>query len=517
MECNKIKCHITRNGILIETNALRKALGSKYNSLLKKLTIKHVKKIGFNRYETVMELYRIITAPNGKNYLCVSRFSDIMNIFSELHINENTDIKFTNIIKDGLLINIDDEIDLEEHQELCLDYLMQHIYNDLNVKRGLASCIFVMDTGLGKTFTAAGLIQRLKTKTLVIIPNKSNLDGWYDPFKIYLKNVKLGEYHSDKKMDGDVVIMTIDSALTDDFIFIEGKGKDKKILKMSSYQYFSKFGLVIYDEIHNYPTKKQSEIFWRTCFNYGLGLTATPDERMDKMDIVYYKHVGPVINAKEIPGFSDLSEDLKWNGLVKCIEYHGPKEYTERITNSLGWTDTTEMQKQYAKDPYRTKMIIDICLEKIKENRNVFIFALHCDFLDIIYDFLIKVSQKDKIIQFRGGATEETQKIAKNIAQIILTTYSFGKESVSIKRMDTIILAQPMRNRMRQTIGRILRRGGDASITREIIDIRDMCTSLENQFTTRKKIYKEKEFPIEVKVIKYNDINIDNGGSINQE
>ena len=367
-----------------------------------------------------------------------------------------------------------------------------------------------MDTGLGKTFLAVGLIEKIKEKTLIIIPNKANLEGWYDPFKFYLTDVKLGEYHSEKKQDGSVVIMTIDSALSDEFIFTQGKGKNKKIEKYSSYQYFKKFGLVIYDEIHNYPTATQVEIFWRTNFKYGLGLTATPDERADKMDSIYYKHVGSVINAREVPGFLDLAEDLKWKGKVSCIEFYGSPEYTELFKNSLGWTDTTEMQKQFAKDPHRTRMIVNLCLEKVKLGRNVFVFAVHKNFLNGIHELLIEEDKKQNretsIVEFVGGVSLDDKKKAKDEAQIILTTYSFGKEGVSFKKMDTIIFAQPMRNRMRQILGRILRRGGDQEIVRDITDIRDMNTPLENQFSTRKKIYKEKSFPIEVKKISYDDI-----------
>ena len=529
---NKIDCTITKNGIIIDLNNLKNILGdTKYKLLKKDLTVINRKVMGRREYITKMILYKIVIVENDTQYFVVSRFSSIKSLilkYNDVNINFINKIQPGIDISDKFLINesIQSEntvapvadndkdqnkqpkykeyVDLEDHQIICLNYLMDNVYNEQRVKFGSASCIFVMDTGLGKTFTAAALIERLKTKTLIIIPNKSNLDGWRDPFKIYLKNLKLGEYHSDKKEDGDAVMMTIDSALGDEFTF---ERYTKYAKTMPYYEYFKQFGLVIYDEIHNYPTPTQNEIFWRTNFKYGLGLTATPSERADKMDIVYYKHVGKVINAKEIPGFLNYAEELEWKGKITLIEFYGSSKFTETFTNNMGWVNTTEMHKQFSRDPYRTKLIINLIKERMDNGRYIFVFAVHRAFLEELHKNLMADDPK-RIVTFMGGATDENKQIAKNDAQVILTTYSFGKESVSIKRMDTIIFAQPMRNRMRQTIGRILRRGGDASIEREIIDIRDMNTPLKSQYSTRKQIYIEKNFPIEKKEIKYQDITL---------
>lgn len=495
----KLNIIITKNGMLINLEQLK--IAGIHNDIKEKLTITTKKVIGRKSYTKEMLLYKYYIFNNIK-YFAISRFSGIKTIIKNLAPKIN--ISYGNKINEGKSLSFSTTIDLEEHQQICLDYMLSNIYNSSRIKAGSASCIFVMDTGLGKTFTSAALIEKFKTKTLIVIPNKSNLDGWYDPFKIYLKDVILGEYHSDKKIDGDVVIMTIDSALSQNFTFsIPSDINKKEKITIPYNEYFNQFGFIIYDEIHNYPTKSYQEIFWRTNFKYSIGLTATPNERSDEMDIIYYKHVGNIVNANKIPGFLDYAKELKWKGVVNVIEYYSPSEFSEQYYNSMGWTDTTEMQKQFARDTYRNKMIIDIIKEKFSNNRNVFIFAIHRSFLDNIYDAMVKENLPvDKTIKFMGGSTIDDKIKAKEQAQIILTTYSFGKESVSIKRMDTIIFAQPMRNKMRQTIGRILRRGGDASIEREIIDIRDMNTTLKSQFSTRKSIYKEKGFPINYKTIK---------------
>jgi hypothetical protein len=74
--------------------------------------------------------------------------------------------------------------------------------------------------------------------------------------------------------------------------------------------------------------------------------------------------------------------------------------------------------------------------------------------------------------------------------------------------MDCILFATPRRNKMRQTLGRILRRSGDPSIERIIIDICDQDTKMKSQLSTRKSVYKEKGFVMNKKLISYKDITI---------
>jgi superfamily II DNA or RNA helicase len=481
---------------MIEQNTLQKLLGENgLKNLKSKFIFTHINKIGKKIYTKQMISYKILNL-NNNFYLNLPRFCDFDKLFMEIYQKKNPKqdlpkISCANKIISGVSIlssSLEELVDLEEYQEIVVKWLLENIYTEHKIALGTASCIFVMDTGLGKSFIGCKLIEKFKQKTLIVIPNKSNIGGWKSAIEMYLPDLVIGEYHSGCQKDGQVVIMTIDSVIK------------SQIFGKPYYEYLKTFGFVIYDEIHNYPTTTYVEVFWRTCFKYCLGLTATPNERADEMDCVYYKHVGQVVNAKQIPGFQDLIKETLWKGKVDVIEYYGSDEFTKEFRNTNGWIDTTNMLKQFTKDPDRTEIIINLIKQKLSENRNIFVFAVHRDFLEEIYEKLKKVVDESQIIPemttLMGGSTETQHKIAKETAQVILTTYSFGKESISIKRMDTILFAQPIRNRMRQTIGRILRKGGDESIIREIIDIRDMGTSLKSQFSTRKLIYEEKGFTI---------------------
>ena len=94
--------------------------------------------------------------------------------------------------------------------------------------------------------------------------------------------------------------------------------------------------------------------------------------------------------------------------------------------------------------------------------------------------------------------TSDLEELKKNKQSIILTTYKYGSQGISIDKMDAIILCQPRKSDTEQTIGRILRASGNVESERIIIDIIDMCTTLKSQFSFRKKIYQEFNFDLEI-------------------
>lgn len=515
------KCIISHNAILFSFDEFIFIFGKNvFDFLIKKLTISFTQELQSSTIiNKTIKLYRFVLH-NEKKFVNISRFCNLGKILKEKV--PDVKIKYINKINQGLsfkdkLINESQSkyVKLATHQQICFDYLIKNVYNEEKIKKGLSSCVFIMDTGLGKTYLAVSLIEHFGEKTLIIIPNGSILQGWKEALSKYLHMLNVGEYCDSKKKDGDIVLMIINSALSDVFKF--DKNEDNDILYTN---YFKSFGFVIFDEIQNYSTDFRNNIFWRTNFKYCLGLTATPDERLDKMDIIYKSHVGPLIFATKIDEFQKHIQSVEWKGIVNVINYYGPKEYTKNIKNTLGLIDVQKIQKQFVNDPYRVQLILNLIIEKVKENRNVFVFTINRRLIENLYDFLIKLNifkkSDKKIAKFFGGISENEKIETKEFAQVVLATYSFGKEGVSINKMDTIILAQPIRNKMRQIIGRILRYGSDVSIIREIIDIRDMCTSIKNQFSTRKQIYKERKFDIKTKIVKYDTIKLSSKVKINE-
>jgi superfamily II DNA or RNA helicase len=117
---------------------------------------------------------------------------------------------------------------------------------------------------------------------------------------------------------------------------------------------------------------------------------------------------------------------------------------------------------------------------------------------------------KKKIHTLMGGMKDaaEAKRNASQNARIILITFGYGMQSLSISKMDAIVFATPRRNKMRQTLGRILRRSGDPKIRRIIIDFVDESTALRSQLSTRKGVYKEKGFSIEEEECDFSEVDL---------
>jgi type I site-specific restriction endonuclease len=382
-------------------------------------------------------------------------------------------------------------INVSDNQAVVYNHLLNNIFTEQNANNGIGSCVLVMATGMGKTYTSGKLISGLKVPTLIIVPKISILNEWMKMFK-WFDGEPIGRYFTDAKEDGNIVVMTIESALNDEYKFGD------TIIKWD--QYFTKFGLVIYDEVHNYPTNKYKDIFWRTNFKYRLGLTATPDERTDKMDIYYKWHLNTVVHSNQIEGWIS-NEEPKWTGTVIAINYYGPIEYTHKLTNDNGWLSVSKMVKQFSRDIYRNKLITNTIDDMLTRHRNVYIFSEH-------RDYIIDISAKyDSSSIMMGGITDDEFEEAKN-KSVIFITYGYGKEGISIPKMNAIVFAHPRKSKMNQIIGRILRMGGDENISREIVDIIDYKTSLKSQFSQRKEEYTKKGFNIVQKNIKYTELRI---------
>ena len=451
-----------------------------YPKILDRFTVKHVQQISKTRCAThITKLYFV----NG-DWVWIARFA-------ALKYWPNPRV----VIPDPQLLPIDREIllELRKHQQVVAEYLIKEVYNPCKQVRGSAGCVLKMKAGSGKSYLAAELIHRLGYKTLILIPpNGNNSRQFCEVLEKIFPTLSVVEYNGSSKKDGDIVIMLVSSAL------------DTKYFGLSTYEYFSKFGLVIYDEIHGFPSPKRGKVFWRTNTRCVFGMTATPDLRRDGMDPVYKAHIGPLIDAETIPGFT--MEDAEFNGRVEAVMYYGPKEYTKHLTNpSTGLMCSASMEKQFMADPHRNKIIVDRVCELAPTGRNIFIMTNLRDHIDILADLLderkvaaVAPERKNTVVgKLRGQMAIEDIREACETAQIILITYKYGKESLSLDRFDTIIFASPRRSFMEQIVGRIERLGGDQSVERIVIDIVDAKTGKRGSFDDRRDTYKAKGYKIQ--------------------
>lgn len=407
-----------------------------------------------------------------KDRIMIARFAG-MEIFD----------KVKNCLKEPISIDIPEyNMKLKPHQEIIHDYLMENIYTPERIQKGTAGCVATLGTGQGKTFLAMSFIDIFKVKTLIIVPGEPLLIQWRDILTEIFPQNKIGVFYGKKKQDGDIILMVANSAL------------NSKFFNLTPFEYFTQFGFIVFDEIHKYPTPKIGGIFWRTCAPRVLGLTASPNSRRDEFDRVYFEHVGEWVECSKIPGFS--FKGIQFTVEVHSIEYEGPPEYTKKLCGKGSTTTNVPlMVKQFMADPYRTSMIVNLIEYLFKSGRCIYIVSERRDHLVEIHNLLecrgLSADAPELISTVMGGTKEEKLKLTQEKANILLTTYGYGTEGISIDRMDTLLLISPRVSKMDQISGRIKRLGGDNSIVRRIYDIIDWNTTIKNQCYKRRASFRK--------------------------
>lgn len=420
-----------------------------------------------------------------------------------------------NKIEDGQTININYIGKSNSNQINIINYILSKYYNQDNKNLGLCGVTLKLQAGMGKTFCAMDLISKINQKTLIIVPNTYLLKQWYELLTQYFPNNKIGQYYSKKKEDGDIVIGIINSITSNNFTF-----KVKKQIYTYTYEeYFKTFGFIILDESHIYCTNIFKVVYYRFQSTYMLGLSATPNERNDKCDLISHANIGEVLDAITIPNY--VKSDITFTAHVNLVYYNAPDDYVKNHINPI-----TEMIsvpliiEDLVNDQYRNKLILNQLLELFEQKLNVFVFSerrSHLEYLYKEFSTMLKHKYDDDLsvpelnintnLVLYGGSSDDEILQAKQNSKVIFTTYSYSSTGVSINKMNAVILSTPRKSKAKQIIGRIFRLNKENShIKRIIIDIIDNKSVLKNQLYHRMNAYKERESTIEKKIINYNDL-----------
>jgi superfamily II DNA or RNA helicase len=487
--------YVDLRGLYIEYNKLLTKCKNKYtfNSLLNSLTIKE--KPNFGKPKGILLTTR-------KAYIIEKNYYIFPRIQSELFLKYRIIDKIT-YRSVNIPIKINKSIitmPLYDYQEKILQELLTKYTAEQSNKTQF--CYLQMDTGLGKTRLACSLVNELSYATLVVVPTIAIGYQWIDEFNELCPDLTVKFYHNGLDIDSgntDVVIVVINTISKKSTDFVKG------------------FGIMILDEAHEYYTLCNSNVLWLTNTKYVLGLSATPLERPDELDKYVTLHLGKPLYAKNIADIKHAT----FIGKVKCINYYGSYKYTESITTQKGMVSSVLTIGNIIQDPDRINVIVKEIKRLYEKGHGIFVFAEHRNFLDILKGYLTSMSvdypeenssilDEDTTSIIRGGINKEdfqnTRNMTKKGSHIVLTTYGYSRRGISLTEMTAMVLSSPRRNGLRQIIGRILRKGSDETIVREIVDIIDINTMLHSQFYDRKKIYLEKGYPIEyVKIEKEDD------------
>ena len=521
-----------------------------YKKLLKKFIIRYKSPIGTFFIEK-------------KNYIIKNNILLLPRFATEDLLNCKIINNITNSLTEGINVNFFYTGEPTYNQQIVIDYIFNNIYTESNKLKGLCGLTLNMLAGGGKSFLAMNIINKLNLKTLIIVPNTYLLNQWVELLSKFFPNNKIGQYYGKKKEDGDIIVAIINSLVNDEYIFDEvmfnnicdnskcnsiakynfedecnplycTKHKCKNMIKIRNQkvtknyiEFFKEFGFVILDESHIYCTDSFKIVYNRFQSSYMLGLSATPNERNNKCDIISHLNIGKVLKADEIDGYK--KDNTKFNATVTLLKYNGPDEYVNtHINETTKMICVPKIIEDIVNDPYRNQLIIDQLLELFYLKLNIFVFSERRSHLEHLYELFNETIKKKKDIDYDiesnlsvpelninnnivlyGNSSDDDIDTAKNNSNIIFTTYAYSSTGISINRMTALILTTPRRSKSVQIIGRIFRLNDiNNDEERIIIDIIDNKSVLKNQLYERMKAYKDRDCVIQKKEINYNEITL---------
>jgi superfamily II DNA or RNA helicase len=492
-----VKIPITKSGAFINFDQIKtKDLVKSVRKIENYFTIRTLQVLGHYKQT------KRCVVDKTKKRIIVPRFGVFEVLNSKFGLSDYTT---SSCLSDGEDLELKWGAILTENQQLITKYLMDNVYTLERKKCGSAGTILNLEAGQGKSYVAAWLIAQIKKRAIIILHSSSILQQWETVIKnCFGDTVTIGQYHSKKKQDGDIMLCIINSAVSTEFTY---KSVDKKTtITKKPIDFYSQFGLVIMDECHCYANEFNGKVFNIAQTPYMLGLSATPDCNANKFDKLVWWGLGPVLDATTIQGYN--SSQCSFNGVVHKIKYYGPKSHTKLLKNAV--TDMVSVVETIAMicdDAHRNKVVIDCIKACIEKNLFTFVFADRREYLDLLRTMLGEgevVADEAEYIRIVGGAKATDLEKAEQKSKVIFTTYQFMGTGKSIVKMNGLVLATPRKSKMEQYIKRVFRLGSDESIERHIYDIVDYCTPLKSQWSSRGKYYKEEKFTIveeEIKIL----------------
>lgn len=441
-------------------------IGPKKFELIKNKTVA-TKIIQFKGLKYTYNLHRKLKI-SGKDYIQVPR--GIAPIKMSIRTSNETWPEGRAVLSLGL----------HDYQELVVNHSVTALQADQHF-------LLQMDTGLGKSFVAAGLINKIRMKTCMVVYNKILSQQMEDDLRKAFGDTVTISRKKDKP--ADIMIIVINTAI--------------KLPR----EFWATFGLVILDEVHSYCSDTFMEIFWRADFSeYVFGMTATPD-RLDRMETVMYKHLGRPVRAESIYKGLESCRPGNFYGRTVRINYSGPAEFTETVKNKNGIMSPVLMAKQFLNDPHRMTLAAKVLMDLYNAGRDIYVFCQTKDPLRTLRRRIVKSTGlsreqrralKKDIHIVTGDSTQDQTKDAKSSARIFLTTYALSSKGLSLGRFNSLLFLTPMKSNMEQICGRIFRKGSDETIERIIVDIIDVETPIKKQWYKRHQEYMRRNMEVNV-------------------
>lgn len=398
----------------------------------------------------LLTLFKNDTISFFPRYLYTQYPSPLLYIHEKPQIFDEINLKFNGTLRDN--------------QKPIVNFIL-NLYKQNNQVNGILKAV----PGIGKTVMSVYLASKLKLKTIIIVDNTTLLTQWINAF------TKFTNITSDEIAIFKQQLFKTDTSIT--IAMIQTLTRRLKVNMKKTYDIIdeNKFGLVIYDEVHNTSSAaefaKGSLLF--TTKNV-LGLSATPFQT--GISELLMKHtIGNVIYE---------STEYELIPHYKFIYYESniSNKYVYLINKS-----SYEVSKAiYNKAIIEQKEYLDLILTYTKyllsAKHKIIIICFTRKQVEIISEMLTQNNIENTM--FYG-----IQKKINYTENILVATYSFAGKGFDYAELSGMILACPLAGKKSiiQTVGRILREY-KGKTSPEVIDLVDL--TLPSMFLREMKIKK---------------------------
>lgn len=407
---------------------------------------------------------------------------------------------------------------LQDFQEPIYKYISELAYGDAAFRLAMTSCLLDLQPGKGKTFIAMALLQYISKKTLFVVPGKDLLKQTVDTLTKVFPMLRIGQYSSTTRTDGDVVVMTVDSASSGDSYTFKTVGGKK--ISMTATKYFERFGYSVFDEIHMYCTKERQSVFTRCTSLFTLGISGTVNHRPDKMDPISHFNIGDPVSGsllmKSVMDAKPLADQKPWKFKAVCLKYNGPAKFTESIMSAAGTISHPLMISQFSKDPFRSQLLVNTIRALVDAGDQTFVMLDRTELVRLAWDYLRTALQDSDIwapeLQKAAMVTGKVKDADRGVARksrVVVGTYSCIGTGLSWDEFNAVVFFHPRRNKFEQFNNRIFRENGDRNKERKAYFLQDNATSLKSQYYGFRKVcIDERQTTPEVETHQWDEIEV---------
>ena len=344
-----------------------------------------------------------------------------------------------------------------------------------------------ISTGAGKTLVTAALSSLVEPygRTIVVVPSKQLVEQTEEDYKNL--GLDVGVLYGDRK--DYTRTHTICTWQSLESLNKKSKNYDPGI---SLEDFVDNVQCIIVDEAHGAKADILKKLMTREFANIPLrwGLTGTiPLEESEKLPLIF--SIGDIINeitAKELQEKGVLS-----NLHVEILQLKDPVMQFKNYHAELKWIETNKRRMQW---------LADHIIEQSEEG-NTLVLVQHIPSGKLLQSLIPDsvfihgtVKTKDR--------KKEYDKVKTADNKVIIATYGVASIGIDIPRIFNLYLLEPGKSFIRviQSIGRSIRTALDKNFA-NVFDITSTHKYSKRHLTTRKKYYRNAEYPFTIKKVDY--------------